>query len=207
MKHFLNIVILIIATNYISLGAVERFASGLCTHYLPKFVNKPILDDNGNKIGEKQVIDIGNGQEIKAGEDWDSSWLASNDDRITFDYDIKTRRVYRCNQINVPAEKEGLAVECHRRGFDYGFFTNGAENCFTTWDYQKDYASGHPEAEKPGSQEAPASEEETAATSAAEPAALPQTEAPVSEAPVLPETEPAPMPAHGCDGLLPSRCW
>lgn len=116
-----------------SLKAVERLASGLCTHFKPKFFKKPILDDAGETIGEKLVIDIGDGQEIAAGEDWDSSSLASTDDRITFDYDIKTRRLYRCNQINDPADKGGLAEECRRRGFDHGMITNGSEKCFTSW--------------------------------------------------------------------------
>ncbi len=144
MKRLLNIitiVFMISSTGFATLEAVERLASGLCTHSEPKFVRKPVLDENGNQIGEKQVIDIGNGQEIAAGDDWDSSWLASNDDRITFDYDIKTRREYRCNQINIPSEKQGLAVECHRRGFDYGFFTNGSEECFTSWDFNRDYGN------------------------------------------------------------------
>lgn len=141
LLRIITVICIISSIEFATLEAVERLASGLCTHYEPKFVRKPILDENGNQIGEKQVIDIGNGQEIAAGDDWDSSWLASNDDRITFDYDIKTRREYRCNQINIPSEKQGLAVECHRRGFDYGFFTNGSEQCFSSWDFNRDY--GH----------------------------------------------------------------
>ncbi|MGE0009895.1 MAG: hypothetical protein AB7F19_05080 [Candidatus Babeliales bacterium] len=140
MKHLLPILMLIsflFATSN-SLKAVERLASGICTHYKPEFKRKPIVDENGNVTGEKVVIDIGNGEEIPAGEDWDSGWLASNDDRITFDYDIKTRRQYRCNQIEQPADKDGLMVECHKRGYDYGMITNGSPECFTTWDYKRD---------------------------------------------------------------------
>lgn len=136
MKQLLKICTLAIITIgaiYSPLFAVERLASGMCTHSEPKFVRKQVRDDQGNILGEKLVIDIGGGEEIPAGQDWDSSWLASNDPRITFDYDLKTRRLYRCNQINDPADKGGLAVECKRRGFDHGIITNGSERCSTTW--------------------------------------------------------------------------
>lgn len=130
---FLPIIVIVCMFNAASLQAIERLASGICTHVEPKFKKQPILDENGNKTGEYLVIDIGNGQELPAGEDWDSSWLASNDDRITFDYDIKTRRLYRCNQINSPADKDGLMVECKKRGYEHGIITNGSEECSTIW--------------------------------------------------------------------------
>ena len=136
MKHLLKkhtLILMILTAGSTPILAVERLASGLCTHFEPKFVTKTITDAQGNAIGSKLVIDIGAGQEIAAGEDWDSSSLASTDDRITFDYDLKTRRLYRCNQINDPADKDGLAEECRRRGFEHGMITNGSKECFTTW--------------------------------------------------------------------------
>lgn len=136
MKHILPILIIvatIFGTSISSLEAVERLASGICSHYKPEFKRRPIVDENGNQIGEKVTIDIGNGEELPAGEDWDSAWLASNDDRITFDYDIKTRRQYRCNQIDQPADKDGLIVECGKRGYKHGMLTNGSPECFTNW--------------------------------------------------------------------------
>lgn len=136
MKHILPILIIvatIFGTSISSLKAVERLASGICSHYKPEFKRRPIVDENGNQIGEKVTIDIGNGEELPAGQDWDSAWLASNDDRITFDYDIKTRRQYRCNQIEQPTDKEGLMVECRKRGYEHGMITNGSPECFTNW--------------------------------------------------------------------------
>lgn len=137
MKLIVKILVLIAmisgAHYYSNLKAVERLASGVCTHYKPKFVKKSIMDENGNQIGEKLVIDIGNGQEIPAGDDWDSYSLASTDERITFDYDIKTRRQYKCHQITDSVQKRGMMVECKTRGFNHGMITNGSKDCFTSW--------------------------------------------------------------------------
>lgn len=137
MKLTKNIILFsffLFGTPYSILQAIENRASAVCTHYKPKFIEKPILDENGTEIGTTPLIDIGNGSHIAAGENWDSQSLASTDKRNTFEFDIKTSRLYRCNQImNEAVHGSRLQKQCEERGFAHGMITNGSKECFISW--------------------------------------------------------------------------
>ena len=102
---------------------------GICTLNKPKFVKKR----KSSEKKEKQVIDLGDGQEIPAGDDFNPDYLASDDPRLGIDFDIKTRRLYECRELDQEGLVNEFKLECHLRGYDHGMFTDGTKECFRAW--------------------------------------------------------------------------
>ena len=106
---------------------------GICTLNNPKFVEKRKRNRTAEGLKAVEVIDLGDGQEIPAGDDFNPDYLASDDPRLGIDFDVKTRRLYECRELDQEGLVNEFKLECHLRGYDHGMFTNGTKECFRAW--------------------------------------------------------------------------
>ncbi len=108
---------------------IPKSVWGICTLNRPKFVEKR----KSSEEKQKQVIDLGDGQEIPAGDDFNPDYLASDDPRLGIDFDVKTRRLYECRELDEEDLVNEFKIECHLRGYNHGMFTDGTKECFRAW--------------------------------------------------------------------------